>query len=137
MTHHVERLRVEWVDTDASGRIHYTAGFRYFEAAEHSLARQLLGGSLPQDLSIAGFPRVHVEADLKAELVAGDLIDCTARVIAVGRTSVTYGFEVTRHDGQLCLTGRIVAVAIDDEGRPIPLPPSIRAPYEAALEPGE
>lgn len=129
---HVERLRVEWVDTDASGRIHYTAGFRYFEAAEHSLARRLLEGKLPQELGIQGFPRVHVEADLKAALVAGDIIDCAARVLAVGKSSVTYGFEVTRSDGELCLTGRVVAVAIDAEGRPTPLPKSLRDPYEAA-----
>ena len=28
---HEEKLRVNWVDTDASGRIHYTAALRYFE----------------------------------------------------------------------------------------------------------
>ena len=134
MTAHVERLRVEWVDTDASGRIHYTAGFRYFEAAEHALARKLLGGKLPQDLSIGGFPRVRVEANLRAGLVAGDVIECTAGVEEVGRSSVTYGFEVKRADGQPCLDGRIVAVAIDDEGQTMLLPAEIRGPYEAAME---
>ena len=26
---HTEKLRVNWIDTDASGRIHYTAALRY------------------------------------------------------------------------------------------------------------
>jgi len=42
----VERRRVAWIDTDAGGRIHFTAAFRYAEAAETELMRSvgLLGG---------------------------------------------------------------------------------------------
>ena len=32
MNEHRERLRVAWVDTDAGGRIHFTAAFRWAEA---------------------------------------------------------------------------------------------------------
>jgi acyl-CoA thioester hydrolase len=35
----VERARVAWVDTDAGGRIHFTAAFRWAEAAETELMR--------------------------------------------------------------------------------------------------
>src|ERR687886_388171 len=38
---HVERTRVAWVDTDAGGRIHFTAAFRWAEAAETGLGRSL------------------------------------------------------------------------------------------------
>ena len=41
---HVQRMRVQWVDTDGSGLIHYTAALRYFEVAEHALVRQLFEG---------------------------------------------------------------------------------------------
>jgi hypothetical protein len=33
---HVEPLRVAWVDTDAGGRIHWSAVFRWAELAEHA-----------------------------------------------------------------------------------------------------
>ncbi len=133
MITHTEHARVQFIDTDASGRIQYTAAFRHFEAAEHALARRLFDGKLPQDLEIGGFPRVHVEADLKALLTENDAIECTARVVAVGRTSVTYSFETTRADGRMCLTGRIVAVAVGAAGRPMPLPETLRRGFESAL----
>jgi acyl-CoA thioesterase FadM len=38
---HSERFRVAWVDTDAGGRIHFTAAFRWAEATETGLMREL------------------------------------------------------------------------------------------------
>jgi acyl-CoA thioester hydrolase len=38
---HVVRTRVAWVDTDASGRIHFTAFFRWAELAETALRHEL------------------------------------------------------------------------------------------------
>ena len=38
---HSQSFRVAWVDTDASGRIHFTAAFRWAEATETSLYREL------------------------------------------------------------------------------------------------
>ena len=62
---HTERMRVQWVDTDASGRIHYTAALRYFEVAEHALMRQVFYDTPERAFSL---PRVHVEADYEAML---------------------------------------------------------------------
>jgi hypothetical protein len=38
---HVAQSRVAWVDTDAAGRIHFTAAFRWAEMAETALLRSL------------------------------------------------------------------------------------------------
>ena len=54
----VERLRVAWVDTDAGGRIHFTAAFRWAEVAETALMRGL--GLID---GWGSYPRRHVEAD--------------------------------------------------------------------------
>jgi YbgC/YbaW family acyl-CoA thioester hydrolase len=133
MIAHVERMRVAWVDTDASGLIHYTAALRWFEVAEHALVRDLLGGAgLPGERAFL-LPRVHVEADYKAPLRYPDEFDCTARVATVGRSSVTFGYEVRRMDGMLAITGKIVAVAVEPGGRAIPLPPDLRAAFTRAL----
>ena len=128
-----EKLRVGWVDTDASGRIHYTAGLRYFETAEHALMRKLLNGRKTSDLGVVGFPRVHIEADYRGALVFDDEFEVTARIDALGKSSVTYAYELVRNDGVLCLVGKIIAVAVDAEGRPMALPDEFRGLLEKAL----
>jgi len=122
---HTERMRVQWVDTDASGLIHYTAALRYFEVPEHALMRRAFAGAG----SDRGFmlPRVHVEADYAAPLRYPDEFDCCARVEAVGASSVTYGYTIVRADGTTCIRGRIVAVALAPDGRKMPIPDAVRA----------
>ena len=131
MIEHVERMRVNWVDTDGSGLIHYTAALRYFEVAEHALMRKLFAASPPERTFM--LPRVHVEADYKAALRYPDEFECAARVAAVGRSSVTYAYEIRRTDGVVAIVGKIVAVAIDLAGKTIGLPAELRAALAAAI----
>lgn len=118
---HTERMRVNWVDTDASGLIHYTAALRYFEVPEHALMRELLAERTFL------LPRVHVEADYEAPLRYPDEFDCTARVVRVGRSSVHWEYEIVRSDGVRAIRGRIVAVAVGEDGQPMEIPDSARA----------
>ncbi len=117
---HTERMRVNWVDTDGSGLIHYTAALRYFEVPEHVLMRELFADR-PFLL-----PRVHVEADYEAPLRYPDEFDCTARVANVGRTSVSWEYEIVRTDGVRAIRGRIVAVAVDHDGQTMEIPSDAR-----------
>ncbi len=121
MREHTVRQRVAWIDTDTSGRIHYTAAMRYFEQAEHALMREIRA-ALPEEPRL-NLPRVHVEADYKAALRFEDEVDCTVRITAVGRSSITYAYRVCTLDGAEAVTGRIVAVAIGDDGRPSEISP--------------
>jgi acyl-CoA thioesterase FadM len=130
---HEEKLRVNWVDTDASGRIHYTAALRYFEIAEHGLMRQLFGGIAGPGNRPFSLPRVHVEADFKLALRYPDEFTCRARVAHVGASSVSYRFEISDAAGQLAIEGRIVAVSTDLEGRKTDLPDPLRKALESAL----
>jgi len=112
---------VLWVDTDAGGRIHFTAAFRWAEATELALYRELgLTEHVPH------LPRRHVEADYHRVLVFEDEIDVTLSVASVGRTSVTYAWQIA-HDGELAIDGRHTVVYVDDEGRAQPLADSLRA----------
>jgi acyl-CoA thioester hydrolase len=120
--HHRERMRVAWADTDASGRIHFTAAFRWAEVAEHALLRRL-GLSPPGNAD--GFPRRHVEATYHQPLRFADEFDLVLAAERVGRTSVTYAWQAIR-DGQVCVEGRTVTVHVDGEGTPTPLPPALR-----------
>ncbi len=134
MISHTERMRVQWVDTDASGLIHYTAALRYFEVPEHALMRRAFADAA----SDRGFmmPRVHVEADYEAPLRYPDEFDCTVRVERIGRTSVTYGYEIVRLDGVRCIRGRIVAVALGPDGQPLGIPAAVRSRLEGGSPPG-
>jgi acyl-CoA thioesterase FadM len=118
---HTERLRVAWVDTDAGGRIHFTAALRWAEAAETGLRRRL--GLLD---GWGNYPRRHVEADFHRVLVFEDEIEVTIRPEKLGTTSITWAWRIER-GGELCVDGTMVVVHVDERGRPSPLPDAVRA----------
>jgi acyl-CoA thioesterase FadM len=122
---HVERARVAWVDTDAGGRIHFTAAFRWAEMAETGIRRKL---GLVEGWG--NYPRRKVEAEFLKVLVFEDEIEVRIRPERLGQTSITWEFEITR-DGELCVRGSIVCVRVDDEGRPAPLTDKERAALAA------
>src|SRR5258708_13055757 len=86
--------RNRFVDTDASGRIHYTALFRHFEAAEFEFLRAI-GCPYTSFLSEGvGFPRVHVECDYLSALRCDGLILTACSVEPGGGTSVPFRFSL-------------------------------------------
>ena len=123
---HVARSRVAWIDTDAGGRIHFTAAFRWAEAAETALLRTL---GLLDDW--ADYPRRSVEAEYLAVLRFEDEFEVALSAERVGTTSVTYAWEI-RRDGEVCIRGRHTAVHVDGEGRPAPLSARARRALEGA-----
>ena len=80
---HVERARVAWVDTDAGGRIHFTAAFRWAEMAETGIRRKL--GLLEE---WGSYPRRRVEAEFLKVLVFEDEIEVRIRPERLGETSI-------------------------------------------------
>ena len=58
----------------------------------------------------------------------GDLVSCYARVIHIGRTSMTVQVDTYARRGRTgeevkVTEGRFTLVAIDEQGRPHPVPP--------------
>ena len=117
---HSSRSQVAWVDTDAGGRIHFTAPFRWAEAAETALLRSL---GLLGDW--ADYPRRAVEAEYLSVLRFEDEFEVDLAPDRVGTTSITYAWEI-RRDGEVCIRGRHTVVRVDAEGRPAPLSPEAR-----------
>jgi acyl-CoA thioester hydrolase len=117
---HVERLRVAWADTDAGGRIHFTAALRYAEIAENGLRRKL---GLLADWG--DYPRRHVEAEYLAVLVFEDEVAVHIHPERLGRTSITWSWEIARA-GEVCARGRHTVVHVDEDGRPSALPAELR-----------
>jgi acyl-CoA thioester hydrolase len=125
MAEQIERGRVAWVDTDAGGRIHFTAAFRWAEAAETALMRRL--GMLEE---WGDYPRRSVEAEYLKVLVFEDEIETRLRVENVGRTSITYAWEI-RRGSELCVRGGHTVVRVDRWGHPEPLSEELAAQLSA------
>jgi YbgC/YbaW family acyl-CoA thioester hydrolase len=118
---HISQSRVAWIDTDAGSRIHFTAAFRWAEAAETGLMRSL------GLLDVWGdYPRRAVEAEYLAVLRFEDEFEVELTVDKVGTSSITYKWEIRRLDGEVCIRGRHTAVHVDADGRPAPLSPEAR-----------
>ena len=120
MASHRETLRVLWIDTDAGGRIHFTAAFRWAEAAEIGLYRER--GLIEH---VPHLPRRHAEAEYHRVLVFDDEIDVTLEVAKVGTTSITYEWQIARA-GELAITGRHTVVHVDENGQAFPIDDALR-----------
>jgi len=91
------KRRVEFMDTDMAGIVHFTAFFRYMETAEHELLRSL-------DLSITsqhrerglGWPRVSCAFDYAGSLRFADTFEVRLGVTQIGKKSVTYAAQIVR-----------------------------------------
>lgn len=118
------QTRIRFIDTDASGRIHYTSMFRYFESAEIELLRTV---GVTYDLRRAyRLPRVHVECDFMTALAHDDLIEIEIRLTKVGRSSVRFEFR-TFKGAELAAKGSVIVACIDAQTeRSIPIPDHLR-----------
>ena len=117
----IVQRRIEWPDTDASGRWHNTAGFRFIEVAETALLERL---GLLDDV-YGRLPRARIEADFKARLVFRDVLDLFLGVTRVGRSSINYMFELRKGD-EVAMAAEVTAVLLDDSGAPTEWPQEYR-----------
>ncbi len=85
----VYRTRLEWIDTDAAGIYHNATVCRFVEAAEATLMRER---GLPGYFPVA--PRARYEVSFEAPLLFGQEVTASVDVVAIGRSSMTFDFEV-------------------------------------------
>ncbi len=124
------QARIRFIDTDTSGRIHYTAMFRYFESAEIEFMRShgLLYGQ-----SEFLLPRVHVECDFRLALLHDDLIEIEVCLTKLGRSSIRLDFR-TFKGSELAAQGAIVMACMDKKTqRSAPVPAEWRDKLAAEL----
>lgn len=121
---------VEFSDTDMAGIAHFSAFFRYMEAAEHALLRSL-GLSVFQshgEQHAISFPRVNAECDYTSPARCEDVLDIAVSVTRLGGKSITYRFDIAR-DGTPVATGSMTSVCCRIEpGQPpvaVPLPAEV------------
>lgn len=123
--------RIRFIDTDASGRIHYTAMFRYFESAEIEFMRTL-GVSYDARRGY-NLPRVHVECDFLRVIGHDDLIQIDVSLTKLGRSSIRFEFQ-TFKAGELAAKGTVVVACADrDTLRSVPMPAELRQKLSSVL----
>jgi 4-hydroxybenzoyl-CoA thioesterase/acyl-CoA thioester hydrolase len=106
---HTTRL-VEFSDTDMAGIMHFSAFFRYMEAAEHELLRSIgLSVYTEIDGAAVSFPRVAASCQYTSPVRCENVLDIEVSVQRVGAKSVTYIFRFA-HDGRSVATGEMTSV---------------------------
>ena len=122
--------RIRFIDTDASGRIHYTAMFRYFESAEIEFLRGL---GLSYTKHPYGFPRVHVECDFLLSIGHDDEIEIEVFLTKLGRSSIRLEFRALKQ-GHLGARGTVVIACMDKTTeRAIAIPDELREMLQREL----
>jgi len=125
------RRRIEFSDTDMAGVVHFARFFIFMETAEHQMLTGL--GVRPgsyRDASGRSFawPRVTATCDYLAPARYGDELDIRVTVERLGRSSLTYGFDLSCGPVRVA-QGRITAVccALEEGGvmTPVPLPEAL------------
>jgi YbgC/YbaW family acyl-CoA thioester hydrolase len=116
-------IRILFIDTDASGRIHYTALLRYFEAAEIELFR---AAGAQEDLAEVAFPRVHIECDYRAAIYFDDELIIELSIGNMGRTSIELLYRAMKK-GVVAANGKIVIAAMNPKtNQSTEIPPGLR-----------
>jgi 4-hydroxybenzoyl-CoA thioesterase/acyl-CoA thioester hydrolase len=137
MHEHRIRRKVEYVDTDMSGIVHFSRFLVFMENAEHGFLRSIGPGVQWRDAEgrEIGWPRVAVSCDYLSPARFGDELEIRVRVLRKGTRSLTYGLDISR-DGATLARGKMTCaccVLNDPSGiKAIPIPAEIADRIEEA-----
>ncbi len=108
--------RVEFVDTDMEGIVHFSRFLIYMETAEHEFL-EALGTSVATTIDgvRVGWPRVSVSCEYKRPARFRDDLDIVVTVERKGNRSMTYGFRFEK-DGELIALGRSTCACCSLDG---------------------
>ena len=121
--------RVEFVDTDMAGIVHFSNFFRWMEEAEHAYFRSV-GLSVRteyQEMEI-GWPRVSTSCEFFAPARFEDQLQIAIRISKMGEKSINWEIEFSREGTRLALGKASTVCCIwSNKGlKSIPIPPEIR-----------
>jgi acyl-CoA thioester hydrolase len=126
--------RIEFADTDMAGIAHFARFFVFMETAEHRF-REALGVPVhpraePVTLT---WPRVAASCDYRSPVRFGEELEIVTRVVAMGRSSLTFGFTFTVGE-RLVAEGRLTSVCcrLEPAVRAVPIPEEVVRVIEVA-----
>lgn len=125
----IYRREIKFYETDMVGIVHFSNFFRLMEEAEIAFWKSR-GISLFEawEGKILSFPRVSAKCDFKSSAKFDDMLDIVVQVLRVGRSSISFGFEMRIGD-RLLATGEVTACCCElshgNAPKPIGIPPHI------------
>ena len=103
------RRRVEFIETDMMGIVHFSNFFRYAEAAETAFFRSL---GVPVIDGGVAWPRVHAEFDFKKPLRFEEEFEVELLVLERRPRSLVYGIRIRNANGEEAAVGKLVAACV-------------------------
>lgn len=118
-------IRVRYAETDRMGLLHHANYVVYFEAGRTELLRKR--GFTYREMEDAGHLLVIVDVGCKFKRPAyyDDLLTLITIVEKVTHVKIVHRYEV-RRDGMLLAEGHSTLACVDRDGRPQPLPDTLR-----------
>ncbi|MEM3676089.1 MAG: thioesterase family protein [Thermoplasmataceae archaeon] len=117
------RLQVRYGDLDTLGHVNNAVYLTYFELGRIDYLRRALGSL---DISDISFVIVHAEVDFKKPIHLHDTIFVETTVDGVGNSSIKFNHRIVGEDGELFAAGKTVAVWVDANRQPVPVPDNVR-----------
>lgn len=120
--------RVYYEDTDSGGVVYYANYFRFLERARTEWLRSL--GISQDELARsddAVFAVVQVTGNYRLPARLDDLLNITADIVDIGRSSLTFAQQILRDDGELLFHGEVRVACLTASGfKPRAIPEHIR-----------
>lgn len=119
--------RVRWAECDPQGIVFHGRFLTFFDIAQTEYLRHI-GFPYPAAMKVAGVDVVLIKATLEClrSALFDDELEILARVTRIGRTSLTFAFEIYRRGEDQLLTrceNVYVCVGAEDfASKPIPQP---------------
>jgi len=89
------KRRVQFVETDLAGIVHFANMFRYVEEAEHALWREA-GISIVQRGSDIGWPRLNAALEFRNPLRFEEEFEVWVRIAELKTRTIEYEFTLVR-----------------------------------------
>jgi acyl-CoA thioester hydrolase len=132
----VHRLEVRFRDCDPMGHVNNAVYLTYLEQTRFAHWRSVWGRGAPQlPPGMPGVILARIECDYRRPASYGEMLEVRLRVAAIGRSSFQYEYEMLDQLGRRVLEAKTVQVMYDyEQGRPVPIPPAIRAALEGEMD---
>lgn len=93
--------RVEFSETDMAGIVHFSNYFKWMEAAEAALFREIDEELIARSAEeFRGWPRVRASADFSQPLRFGDTVEIHLFIKEIHSRAIRYFFRIYKVDGQ-------------------------------------
>jgi acyl-CoA thioester hydrolase len=114
-------IPVRYRDLDPEGHVNHAVYVSFLELTRVQYLREVIGAGIDDlDAVVA-----HLEIDYERPITIEETVTVALRVIDLGRSSVTMGYEI-RADGEVSATAETVMVRVDDDGDATAMPEAWR-----------